>query len=95
MVESSRRAIVGAIAISIAFVMELTLVPLLLPAIQAEFGLTISEVAWVFNSYGVAVAVGVLIGGWLGDLFGVRKVFAAGVVLFATGAALVALAGCF
>ncbi|MEM9843954.1 MAG: MFS transporter [Pseudomonadota bacterium] len=95
MVESSRRAIVGAIAISIAFVMELTLVPLLLPAIQAEFGLTISEVAWVFNSYGVAVAVGVLIGGWLGDLFGVRKVFAAGVVLFATGAALVAIAGSF
>lgn len=95
MPDSSRRAIVGAIAISIAFVMELTLVPLLLPAIQAEFGLTISEVAWVFNSYGVAVAVGVLLGGWLGDLFGVRRVFTAGVLLFAIGAVIVAASSSF
>jgi MFS family permease len=82
----------GTIAVSVAFVMELTLVPLLLPAIQREFGLSIGDLAWVFNSYGIAVAIGVLLGGWLGDAFGARMVFGLGVLFFATGSALVAAA---
>jgi predicted MFS family arabinose efflux permease len=72
--------------------MELTLVPLLLPAIQQQFGLSIGELAWVFNSYGVAVAIGVLLGGLLGDAFGARSIFSLGVFLFAFGSALVAVA---
>lgn len=75
--------------------MELTLVPLLLPVIQAEFGLSISQLAWVFNSYGIAVAVGVLLGGWLGDVFDTWKVFGVGVLFFATGSAFVAFAGVY
>lgn len=89
---SSRRAIIGSIAVSIAFVMELTLVPLVLPAIQTEFGLTVGQLAWVFNSYGISVALGVLLGGLLGDLFGIRKVFRTGVLFFASGAFIVAFA---
>jgi predicted MFS family arabinose efflux permease len=72
--------------------MELTLVPLLLPAIQQQFGLSISELAWVFNSYGIAVAIGVLLGGWLGDVWGSRVVFSLGVLVFSSGSALVAIA---
>lgn len=75
--------------------MELTLVPLLLPAIQQQFGLSIGELAWVFNSYGIAVAIGVLLGGWLGDTFGTRTVFGIGVLLFASGSILVAAAGSY
>ncbi len=73
--------------------MELTLVPLLLPAIQQEFDLSVSQLAWVFNSYGIAVAAGVLLGGWLGDVFGARTVFSIGVLFFSSGSALVAMAG--
>ncbi|MEM6888564.1 MAG: MFS transporter [Pseudomonadota bacterium] len=93
MTSSSQRAILGSIAASIAFVMELTLVPLLLPAIHSQFELSISQIAWVFNSYGIAVAFGVLFGGWLGDRFGIRRLFGVGVVLFALGAVAVASAG--
>ena len=92
---SPRSAIIGPIAANIAFVMELTLVPLLLPAIQGQFGLSIGELAWVFNSYGIAVAVGVLVGGWCGDVFNTRKVFAYGVAFFAAGSLLVASADSF
>ncbi|WP_245306165.1 hypothetical protein [Roseovarius aestuariivivens] len=60
---SPRSAIIGPVAANTAFVMEITLVPLLLPAIQMQFGLSIGELAWVFNLYGIAVAVGVLLGG--------------------------------
>jgi MFS family permease len=73
--------------------MELTLVPLLLPAIQKTFGLSIGELAWVFNSYGIAVALGVLLGGWLGDVFGTRTVFSTGVLFFSFGSILVAASG--
>ena len=71
----SRRAVIGPITASVAFVMELTLVPLLLPAIQLQFGLSVGQLAWVFNSYGIAVAVGVLLGGWCGDAFKTERVF--------------------
>lgn len=86
----SFKTVAGCIAASIAFVMELTLVPLVLPAIQAFHSLTIGELAWVFNSYGIAVALGVIFGGWFGDTLGIRKVFGAGVVMFACGSLIVA-----
>ena len=69
--------------------------PLLLPAIQEQFDLTIGELAWVFNSYGIAVALGVLLGGWLGDLFKAKNIFGIGVLFFALGSTLVALATTF
>jgi len=92
---ASRMAIFGPIAANVAFVMELTLVPLLLPAIQRQFGLSMGDLGWVFNSYGFAVAIGVLFGGWLGDAFYTRKVFGGGVALFAAGSLLVAVAESF
>ena len=92
---SSRRAIIGSIAVSIAFVMELTLVPLVLPAIQAEFDLDVITLAWVFNAYSISVAAGVLLGGWLGDVFGIRRVFILGVMLFAFGSFIVSVAEAF
>lgn len=75
--------------------MELTLVPILLPVIQSTFDVSISELAWVFNSYGIAVALGVLVGGLLGDRFEPKKVFAAGVLAFAFGSIMVAVAPSF
>ncbi len=68
------------------------MVPVFLPAIQAEFGLTVRELTWFFNSYGIAVAIGVLLGGWLGDKFATKSVFAAGVLFFALGSVWVAIA---
>lgn len=75
--------------------MELTLVPLILPAMQSHYGLTIQDLAWVFNSYGISVALGVIAGGWVGDAFGIRRIFGVGVLMFAAGAALVASAGTY
>ncbi|MEM6577640.1 MAG: MFS transporter [Pseudomonadota bacterium] len=88
-------AIVGLIAANIAFVLELTLVPLLLPEIQTEFGLSIEQLSWVFNSYGVSVAVGVIFGGLSGDSLNTQKVFCCGVFAFAAGAFTVAFANSY
>ncbi len=82
----SRAMIIGPIAAFIAFVLDLTLVPLLLPAIQSQFGLSVADLAWVFNSYGAAVALGVLFCACFGDTLNIRRIFGWGVALFATGA---------
>ncbi len=81
-----RAVIIGPVAAYIAFVMDLTLVPLLLPAIQSQFGLSVGDLAWVFNSYGAGVALGVLFCGCFGDTLNIRRIFGLGVALFATGA---------
>lgn len=94
-VTPASKAIFGPVIANVAFVMELTLVPLLLPAIQLQFDLSIGALAWVFNGYGIAVAIGVIIGGWCGDAFNTRKVFAYGVAFFAAGSLVVAVSESF
>lgn len=76
---------VGAITASVAFAMELTLLPLLLSVIQRDLGLSVGELAWVFNAYAIAVAIAVLSSGLVGDIFDKRKIFMIGVTLFSVG----------
>ncbi|MFL6451912.1 MAG: MFS transporter [Bryobacteraceae bacterium] len=45
-------------------------------------GTTVSEVQWVIESYALFLAALLLLGGSLGDIYGRRKIFSAGVVLF-------------
>jgi predicted MFS family arabinose efflux permease len=89
---ATRIAILGPVSAQIAFVLELTLVPVLLPSIQAEFGLSLLETAWVFNAYSIAMAVGIVACAAGGDSFKSSKVFSFGVVLFLAGSILIYLA---
>jgi predicted MFS family arabinose efflux permease len=89
---ATRIAILGPVSAQIAFVLELTLVPVLLPSIQAEFGLSLLETAWVFNAYSTAMAVGIIACAVGGDSFKSSKVFSFGVVLFLAGSILIYLA---
>ncbi|NNE86887.1 MAG: MFS transporter [Silicimonas sp.] len=85
----------GTIIASIAFVMELTLLPLILGPIQQDLGLSLSQLSWVFNTYAFAVAAAVLVTGMIGDLVNKRWLFAFGVILFASGSALAAMSSDF
>ena len=91
----SNLAIVGIILASVVFVLEMTLVPLLLSTMQGDLQLTTAQLVWVFNSYSFAVAVFVLIGGWGGDILGARRVFGIGIIVFCLGAAVSAASGSF
>src|ERR1700757_837310 len=66
---------------SMAFI-DGTVVNVALPALQSALGATVSEVQWVVEAYALFLAALLLLGGSLGDLYGRRKIFAAGVVLF-------------
>jgi MFS family permease len=66
-----------------------TVVNVALPSIQASFHATVVEVQWGVESYGLFLGALILVGGSLGDLFGHRRIFLAGVAVFS-----VASAGC-
>src|SRR3989475_11598669 len=67
---------------SMAFI-DSTVVNVALPALQANFHATVVDVQWVVESYGLFLGALILVGGSLGDLFGRRLIFLAGVAIFA------------
>jgi MFS family permease len=54
-----------------------------LPAIQRQLGATAVDAQWIVESYALFLAALILVGGSLGDHLGRRRIFSAGVVLFA------------
>jgi EmrB/QacA subfamily drug resistance transporter len=66
---------------SMAFI-DGTVVNVALPALQSSLHATLADVQWVMESYALFLAALLLIGGSLGDIYGRRKIFAIGVVLF-------------
>ena len=76
---------------SMAFI-DGTVVNVALPALQSGLGATLSEIQWVVEAYALFLAALLLAGGALGDLYGRRKMFAAGVALFSVASAWCGLA---
>src|SRR6266704_3284564 len=69
-----------------------TVVNVALPALQTAFNASLADVQWVVESYALFLAALLLVGGSLGDRYGRRKIFAAGVVLFSFASAWCGLA---
>jgi len=69
-----------------------TVVNVALPALQSALRATLADVQWVVESYSLFLATLLLVGGSLGDMYGRRKIFAAGVVLFCLASAWCGLA---
>ena len=69
-----------------------TVVNVALPSIQSDLGASISGLEWTVNAYTLSFAVLLVTGGRLGDIFGRRRMFLFGVVVFGASSALIALA---
>ena len=67
---------------SLAFI-DGSVVNLALPAFQADLQATVIDAQWVIEAYSLLLAALILVGGSLGDIYGRRRVYAAGVSLFA------------
>lgn len=63
-----------------------------LPTIAADFGVTPAESIWVVNAYQLAVTVSLLPLSSLGDVYGHRRIYAWGIVLFSASSLVCALA---
>jgi EmrB/QacA subfamily drug resistance transporter len=73
-------------------VLDMTIVNVALPSIQADLGFSQSSLAWVVNAYLIAFAGLLLLAGRLGDLAGRRNVFMAGLGVFTVASLLCGLA---
>ena len=73
--------------------MEITVISLAFPEIRAEFAETSeSALSWIFSGYNIGVASLLLIGGWLSERYGHKRVFLTGVSIFLLGSILAGVA---
>jgi EmrB/QacA subfamily drug resistance transporter len=73
-------------------VLDMTIVNVALPSIQADLGFSQAGLAWVVNAYLIAFAGLLLLAGRLGDLAGRRNLFLAGLAVFTAASLLCGLA---
>ncbi|HKU58001.1 MAG TPA: MFS transporter [Gaiellaceae bacterium] len=67
--------------------LDITIVNVALPAIQRHLDATFSDLQWVVDAYALTLATCVLTAGSLADLFGRKKLFIIGIVLFTAASA--------
>ena len=73
----------GAMCFALFMVMlDNTVVNIALPAIKSDFGASISGLSWAVNAYTLSFAVLLVTGGRLGDVFGRKRMFLAGLIAF-------------
>jgi len=72
--------------------MDMTIVSVALGSVQSHLHAGVAQLQWVVNGYGLTFATFMLLGGTLGDRLGRKKVMLGGLLLFAAGSLLGALA---
>src|ERR687894_212728 len=63
-------------------VLDIAIVNVALPSIQADLGFAPENLQWVISAYALLFGGFLLLGGRLADILGRRRVFLAGVVVF-------------
>ncbi|GAA4596560.1 EmrB/QacA subfamily drug resistance transporter [Actinoplanes octamycinicus] len=76
---------------SLAFI-DATVVNLALPELGRDLGASAAGLQWTINGYGLALAALILVGGSLGDRYGRKRIFMAGIAWFAVASLLCGLA---
>ncbi|HEX4518834.1 MAG TPA: MFS transporter [Gaiellaceae bacterium] len=83
------------VAVCVAIFMlllDITIVNVALPSIQSSLGASFSDLQWVVDAYALTLATCVLTAGSTSDLFGRKRVFVAGIVIFTAASALCGVA---
>jgi EmrB/QacA subfamily drug resistance transporter len=73
-------------------VLDVTIVNVALPSIQAELGFSQSGLTWVVNAFLITFGSLLLLAGRIGDLVGRKRVFLAGIVTFTAASLLCGIA---
>src|SRR4051812_24171996 len=80
------------LAASVMDLLDSTIAQTAAPAIRADLAGTYTDLEWISAAYTLAMSVGLLVGGRLGDIFGRRQVLLAGMAGFVLASVLCALA---
>jgi EmrB/QacA subfamily drug resistance transporter len=83
----------GAMCFALFMIMlDNTVVNVALPSIQRSLHTSLSNLEWTINAYTLTFGVLLVTGGRMGDIFGRRRMFLAGVVAFAAASAAIGMA---
>jgi MFS family permease len=63
-------------------VVDFTIVQVVLPSIGGEFTVSLNGLQWIVTAYGLTLAGFLMFSGRLGDIYGRKKLFIIGVLLF-------------
>lgn len=89
----SGRWIIGALALGSGMIfLDSTVVNVALPSIQGDLAAPLSGLQWIVNAYTLMLAALLLMGGSLGDAYGRKAVFLAGLLIFAAASVLCGVA---
>jgi EmrB/QacA subfamily drug resistance transporter len=72
--------------------LDVVVVSTALPTLRTQFGASLPDLEWTINAYNLVFGCLMLTGAALGDRFGRRRMYAAGLLVFVLGSALAALA---
>ena len=72
--------------------LDVVVVSTALPTLRDQFGASLSDLEWTINAYSLVFGCLMLTGAALGDRFGRRRMYVAGLLIFVLGSALAALA---
>lgn len=75
-------------AMQFMLIMDVTVVNIALPKMKDDLGFSYEGLAWVVNAYVLVAGGFLLLGGRLADMFGRRRVFMLGVLVFGVASAL-------
>ena len=87
-----RSVLIATILASSMVFIDSSAVNVALPTLQREFGATAAQAQWVVESYALFLSALLLVGGAMGDLYGRKRLFLIGTVLFAATSIWCALA---
>jgi EmrB/QacA subfamily drug resistance transporter len=73
-------------------ILDTSIVNVAIPTLQNEFGVTTDDVEWVVTAYTLVLGVVVPASAWLGDRFGLNRLYNLALLGFAAGSALCGLA---
>ncbi len=80
---AARWVLVATIVASSMVFIDGAIVNIALPVLERDLGATMSDAQWIVEIYMLSLSSLILVGGSAGDLFGRRRVFGYGVLLFA------------
>ena len=86
------RAMLLLALVQFMFALDGTIVNVALPTIKHALNFSTSGLAWVVNGYTLVAAGFLIVGGRVADMFGRRRMFVAGTILFAAASAASGLA---
>ncbi|WP_299703044.1 MFS transporter [uncultured Tateyamaria sp.] len=84
--------LVAAVLASALGIIDGTVVAIALPAMRDSLGAGLVQAQWIHNAYMLTLAALILVGGAMGDRFGLGRVFGLGIALFVVASMFCALA---